>query len=196
MGSVTDAEEQIRQELERLQPVIEEITGLPSRWNGSVELLPNPGFNGIKRPSCMIAMDVALVGNDLRWRTSIHELLHAVSAGNVPSDYRLFRGWEEGVVEQFQRLIRPSLLARIGVVVPEEVFRAAERVHPFNQYIEALEKLRERLRQPEFVFYRNLLRTPIRSRPTTLYELRGDLPGDDRKRFMETFARAHATLRR
>jgi hypothetical protein len=127
MGTVAEAEEQIRGELERLQPLVEEITGLRSRWNGAVELVPTPGYRGAKRFSCAIVLDASLVGDDTRWRTSIHELLHSVSAGYVPSDYRSLRGWEEGVVEQLQRLIRPSLLARVGVVVPEEVLGLRKR---------------------------------------------------------------------
>ena len=196
MGTVADLEEQIRGELERIQPVIEEITGLTSRWNGKVELVPDLGYSGIKRSSCMIVMDVSLVGDALRWRTSIHELLHAVSAGYTRSDYRVLRGWEEGVVEQLQRLIRPSLLNRIGVVVPNDFFGAAEVFHPFNHYIEALEELRGELALPEFDFYRNLLRTPIRRRPTSMFELRSTLSGEQQRSFLETFARAHATLRR
>jgi hypothetical protein len=195
MGHVAEAEDQIRGELERMQPLIEEITGVRSRWNGSVELVPDPGFRGKKRFSCLIVMDAALVEDDLRWRTSIHELLHAVSAGYVQSDYLALRGWEEGVIEQLQRRIRPNLLARIGVVVPDEVFRAAEEDHPFNHYLEALEKLRKKLELHELDFYLDLLRTPIRRRPAAVFELRSRLPHDQRREFLETFARAHTTLR-
>jgi hypothetical protein len=48
MENVAEAEEQIRAELERMQPMIEEITGLRSHWNGSVELVADTGFRGKK----------------------------------------------------------------------------------------------------------------------------------------------------
>jgi hypothetical protein len=195
MRHVTEAEAQIREELLRIQPRIEEITGLHSRWNGTVELVPDPGFRGKKRFSCLIVMDAELVEDDLRWRTSIHELLHAVSAGYVQSDYLALRGWEEGVVEALQRLIRPSLLAGIGVAVPEEAFRGAEENHPFNHYLAALETLREKLDRPAMGFYLNLLRTPIRGRPASVFESRNNLPGGQRRDFVTLFARAHTTLK-
>jgi hypothetical protein len=86
-------------------------------------------------------------------------------------------------------------LSRIGVLVPEQVFRAVEEHHPFNRYIEALETLRRELELPELDFYRNLLRCPIGRRPTSVFEMRGNLSDDQRKRFVETFARAHTILR-
>jgi hypothetical protein len=195
MGNVEQAEEQIRGELERIQPVVEELTGLRSRWNGRIELVPDPGFKGVKRFSCVIAMDLSMVGDDVRWRTFIHELLHAVSAGYLPSDYRSLLGWEEGVVEHLQRSIRSSVLSRIGVQVPEQVFWAVEEHHPFNRYIEALETLRGELKLQELDFYRNLLGCPIGRRPTSVFAMRGNLPDDQRKRFTVTFARAHTILR-
>ena len=85
MKTVAEAEEQIRGELERMQPVIEEITGGRSRWNGRVE--------------------------------------------------------------------------------------------------------------QEFAFYRNLLYTPIRRRPTYVFELKKNLGNEQRREFVSAFALAHAVLR-
>lgn len=181
-------EERIYGELVRLEPVIEEITGLRSRWNGTVELLAGPDFKGKKPFSCGIVLDAALAEKEERWRTLIHELLHAVSAGYSPSDYRAMRGWEEGVVEQMQRLIRPDVLVRIGVGVPETVFETVEASHLFNRYIEALEA-------EKLAFYRDLLNIPIRSRPASLFERRLGLPTDQCGAFVGAFARAHAVLR-
>jgi hypothetical protein len=75
------------------------------------------------------------------------------------------------------------------------VFQAAEEAHPFNPYVEALETLRAELELHALDFYRDLLRTPLRSRPTYVFELRIDLPDHRRREFVETFARAHTILR-
>ena len=54
--------------------------------------------------------------------TFIHEALHSVSAGFMGEDYRSARGWEEGVAEQLQRLLRVEVLDRLGAHMEEAVF--------------------------------------------------------------------------
>src|SRR5579862_3523590 len=105
--------EQIRAELESILPLVEELTGLVSRWSGVVELVSDAEFRGKKRFSCLIQIDIDVARQQSRWTTLIHEALHCVSAGYIASDYREYPGWEEGVVEQMQRLIRPQILARL-----------------------------------------------------------------------------------
>ncbi len=93
----------------------------------------------------------------------IHEAFHSVSQGFSPghSDARSF-GWEEGTVEQLQRLFRSRLLKRLGLSVPEESFRPEDLVHPFNSFIRELESVRAALRQEPEAFYLAMLRaTPL-----------------------------------
>jgi hypothetical protein len=165
-----DDTENIREELRRLQPVIEEITGMSSRWTGRVDLVSNARFRGLKPFRCDILLDAALVEQPTRWRTLIHELLHSVSAGLNQSDYNAYQGWEEGTVEALQHCIRQEVLSRIGVVIEEEVLLLGDSAHPFNHYIAALENIRGILRQDKEFFYLNLLRTPIRHRYSFLVQ--------------------------
>jgi hypothetical protein len=189
-------EQEIRFELIQLQSLIEEITGLRSRWDGVVELVADADFKGKKPFSCMILIDAALADEEVRWRTAIHELLHAVSTGYVPTHYAGLIGWEEGVVEQLQRLIRPEILARLGLGIAPQVFDAYEEHHLFNRYIHALEQLRTALGRPDRRFYLDLLETPLRDRPGHVLGLGMDLPDAQRASFVRVFSTADAILRR
>ena len=72
---------QITNEIGRMVPIVEELTGLPSRWNGTVEIVPLTDFFGKKLFSCSIQIADTAAASEARWRTLIHELLHSVSAG-------------------------------------------------------------------------------------------------------------------
>jgi len=114
-----------RSEVEGIVAVVGALTGLPSRWSGRVEILLEARYKGRKPFNCdiLIAEDVAR--REERWRTLIHEALHAHSVGYNGTDYRALRGWEEGVVEHLQRLLRPTVLSRLQVAIAEDVFRSA-----------------------------------------------------------------------
>lgn len=191
---------QIKDELRRILAVVEELTGLSSRWKGTVEIVPDADFKGKKRFSCGIEVQWALAEQDLRWATLIHESLHCVSAGYNRDDYQAFRGWEEGVVEQLQRLLRPEILARLGVRLDERLFADNEIKHYYNPFIEALESLRQALNLPDTpadktVFYIELLRIPLRARSAYLLG-RGYQERIVSIDYVAKFSRANATLRR
>lgn len=192
---------QILEELQRLLPLVEELTGLPSHWSGVVELVPEAEYLGLKPFSCAIRINAMLAQQDIRWATLLHELLHSCSAGYKRDDFQNWRGWEEGVVEQMQRLLRPEILQRLGVHLSPDLFAAIEAKHHFNPYIEALEEIRIALKgegipdEPR-TFYTNLLATPIRERPGYIIGLgyqRIDLP---RVAFIRAFSAANALLTR
>ncbi|HLK61631.1 MAG TPA: hypothetical protein VKU00_34105 [Chthonomonadaceae bacterium] len=161
----------VQAELQTLVPILEELTGLNSRWNGEIYLVQSADFLGKKPFPCHIELDADLANLDVRWRTLLHELLHSLSAGYNQNDYNLFYGWEEGVVEQLQRLIRLEALTRCGIIVAEEIFTSAEAGHPFNPYIAALEKIREAINDTDArAFYVQLLNTPIKNRHASLLQ--------------------------
>jgi len=193
-GSRRDSR-QIEAELQAIAAVLTELTGLPSRWSGHVEFVPEADFKGKKRFTCDIQIDADLAHQEARWSTLIHESLHAVSAGYVGTDYREFPGWEEGVVERLQRLYRPAVLTRLGVLVPDEVFREAEAKHNYNKYIAALEQVRPHLSLPEEEFYLRLLRTPIKVRFSLVFGLGNQLSGQQRIAFAHAFSAASAVLK-
>lgn len=199
MGMEHLDEEEIRAELTRITRVLEEITGLTSRWNGTVEFTFDPpeGYrraHGRKPFSCGIKIDHDLAQTPARWRTLIHEALHALSEGYTRDDYLRFRGWEEGVVEKTQRLVRRQVLERLGVDVSEEIFAPFESPHIFDPQIEALEAIRAALGRDALAFYLALLSTPIRFRPGALYGESYRLEPDARKAYLIVFSRASAAL--
>ena len=76
-----------QQEVAQVVRIVDELTGLPSRWGGRVELMPKPDYKGAKAFSCLIFPDAAIVDQDKRWMTLIHEALHYVSVGFARNDY-------------------------------------------------------------------------------------------------------------
>ncbi len=111
----------------------------------------------------------------------------------------MYRGWEEGVVEQLQRLFRPRILREFGVAVDEALFRQAAEVHRYNRYVRVLENLRQAL--PQFAdnqegFYKMLLATPIRDRIALVLGFRDTLPFVDRVEFVGNFSAANYELTR
>ena len=190
-----ELEAQVRDELSAITVFLEERLGRRSRWNGEVELSDEAAAFGKARWSGGIIINRALARSELRWRTEIHELLHTFSPGLVISDYLSLPGWEEGVVEQLQRLLRPSILARLAVSVPEDVFAPVEAGHEYNRYITALEKLRVVLNTPYEAFYQELLATPLKDRPNATIQQGRRLPTDQFRGFQREFALAFSILR-
>lgn len=182
-------------ELQEIVTVLMGTTGLPSRWSGRVELVPEADFKGKKRFTCDILIDADLSEQEARWATLIHEALHTLSAGYIGTDYREYPGWEEGVVERLQRLYRPAVLMSLGVSVSDEVFSEAEAKHNYNKYIAALEQVRPHLGLTDEAFYLLLLQTPIRDRPGLMFGLGNQLPGQQRVAFAYAFSAANGILK-
>ena len=161
-------ETQVRDELSAITGFLEERLGRRSRWNGEVELSDDPGINGRAMWSGRIAINRHLARSNVRWRTEIHEALHLLSVGLTPQSYLDFQGWEEGVVEQLQRLFRPHVLSALTIAVPESLFIAEETTHDYNRFVEALETLRGVLNEDAMPFYVQLLATPLAERPVAI----------------------------
>lgn len=186
----------VQQELVAIVEVLTELTGLTSRWNGEVELSQDARAFGRKPFSCRIVLNENLADQSVRWRTLIHEALHSFSAGYNREDYQAWRGWEEGVVEQLQRLLRPSVLARLSITVDAVVFKEAEVDYLFNKHIEALEQLREVTDAQEVQeFYLDLLMTRIKDRPGLILSRRFQLPPEEQAAFIGLFSRANSVLK-
>ena len=196
-----DLEARTQKELADIVIVLTELTGLPSRWSGRVELVPDAKHKGLKQPSCGIEVDAQLAEQDLRWLTLTHEALHSLSPQYNSTDFRELRGWEEGVVEQLQRLFRPEIFSRLGIRMAEDLLLSADLWHPFNPYIAALERLR--LSQeafqaitPPIIFYMNLIALPIKDRPASIFRHGFYLQPEQRSVFMAIFSQSNAILKR
>ncbi len=193
---MTEAETRIQQELVAIVDVLSELTGLTSRWSGEVELTQDPRVLGRKPFTCRIVLNERLADQPVRWRTLIHEALHSFSAGYNMTDYQAFLGWEEGVVEQTQRLLRPTILKRLGLQIDGAVFEPVETAYSFNKYIGALERLRGALqRADELAFYIGLLATQIKQRHNLLFGAGNRLPSKQRVVFITIFSEANSVLK-
>jgi len=192
---MNSTEAQTQQEMVQIISVVQELTGLTSRWSGRVELVPDAPYMGQKSFACHVSIRASLAQEQVRWATLIHEAFHSVSAGFNREDFRNARGWEEGVVEQLQRLFRVPVLDRLGVSVNDVVFAESEGKHLYNPYIEHLEDFRQLLNDDLIDFYLGLLRTPIKSRASQILN-RGMAESHlSPKAFVLLFSAANATMR-
>jgi hypothetical protein len=140
-----------------------------SKWNGEVEVLPGAGLQEVARGAFRrdgkIGLEEGLADSPLRWRTMIHELIHSHSAGGAQFDYEAAKGWEEGVVEHLQRLIRPDVLLAIGEIVDEQAILNYESGWRFDPYLPAWEAIRNALGEvDQEQFYAELLPVKIKDR--------------------------------
>ncbi len=195
-----DLQARTQKELADIVSILTELTGLPSRWSGRVELVPDAEFKGRKRQMCDIRIDAALAAQDERWPTLVLESLHSISAGYNANDFRDFRGWEEGVVEKLQQIYRPIILERLGIKIADSTF-LAEGLHNFNAYIAALESLRL-LRKDSISpdetpeeFYLGLLRLPIKDRPDVIVGVCFEMQPPQRGVFVAAFSKANSVLK-
>ena len=189
-------EARVQQEISAVVDALSELTGLSSRWNGDVELSQDTRIFGRKPFSCRIVLNQQLANNPIRWRTLIHEALDSFSAGYTMGNYQMFLGWEEAVVEQTQRLLRPAVLERIGVQVESSIFVPIETNYSFNKYISAMERMRVALRDDdEQQFYLNLLATEINIRHSLVFSRGNQLPKGERNKFIAVFSEANSVLK-
>ena len=191
-----ELEAKITEEIAAITDWLQASLGRPSRWNGEVELSDDADNYGKALWSGHISLGRQIAQNDLRWRTMIHEALHLFSAGLTPMTYLELRGWEEGVVEQLQRLLRRDILYSLQVSVPVDMFLSAEKHHRYNGFVSAFEDMREFLGEPSAEFYLNLLATPLKERPAEMMAASTRLSAEDSITFRRVFALSFSILRR
>ena len=154
-------------EVSAIEPIISRITRLPSRWKGEIEI-HDGGDKGTKPFRCNMQLSTSIVGSDARWRTLIHEDLHAHSAGLSNESFVSNRGFEEGVVEQLQRLLRDQIIAELPEYLragyDKEEYDLLDRGHTYNIYIAAYERVRKAMGDEPEDFYLDLLRQPVEKR--------------------------------
>lgn len=168
MGHVTD----------KITAEVERLTGLPSKWSGKVFVPPadkkSPWY-GLKAWACDISIrEDAADRISTRYPTLIHEVLHSVSNDMLPSTYAKMVGWEEGVVEGLQRLLRPAIMKRRfpDLQLEDELFAAAsDKYNGYNPWVQTLQLLAKELGVPEKRFFLDLIKTPLEDRPAYVREL-------------------------
>ena len=173
------------------------LLGRPSRWTGQLEFTTNPFVSGIAHLDGRIEITYAVWSHpSFRWRTLIHEALHLFSPSYTKQQYSMARGWEEGVVEQTQRLLRQQVLGAVGIQLSEDVFRERDAQHEYNGYIEALEKLRALLNMESFEFYTWLLSVALPERLSVMQSRIAALPETSRSSARLTLMLAQGKLGR
>ena len=196
---MTDRETQ--EALETLTQVVGALSELlerPSRWTGTLELTESLFSSGVAHLDGRIEITRAVWRQpQYRWRTVVHEALHLCSPPYTSHEYSLGRGWEEGVVEQMQRLLRQEVFRRMGVAMAEDAFAERDAAHEYNAYIQALESLRQPLRMSPLDFYVWLLATPLSSRAIAARDAGDALPEqEERIAFRRLLLLAQAELGR
>jgi hypothetical protein len=150
--------------LAALRDWLEALTGLRSRWNGTlivsdeVDEFGRPRYSAEKVWTCEIAVHRSSLRSPSLFISLVHESFHAISAGVTQRHFQLNRGFEEGVVEWLTRHLVPRLAEECGTQAVMEG-RAA-----FQRYLESLERLRNWTGKEDEVFYLDLLRTPLAQR--------------------------------
>jgi len=190
-----ELEQKVQEELSAIVDYLEIRLGRSSRWNGDVELTKDASTFGKALWSGKIVINRDLARQAARWRTEIHEVLHTFSEGLLPSSYLEFPGWEEGVVEFLQRLLRLELLSHLMVAVSDSTLTDVESHHEYNRYIGALETLRPVLNEPEEQFYLNLLVTPLKDRPSFIIQAGRSLSANAFRDFQRQFAISFRVLK-
>lgn len=151
---------------------LERTTGLSSQWNGQIEVVSatDRAFGG-KTFTCLIRIRSGVAANDLCWPTLLHEVFHCFSVGRNADATLNYPGYEEGVVEQCQRLFRAELLTLLGVEIASASLVDRDANSAYTEYVIALEAMRFALGEAESkTFYLDLLGMPLEQREAFLRE--------------------------
>ena len=108
--------------------------------------------------------------------------------------YNSAQGYEEGVVEMLQRLLRPRILTALTGEYRNELWAEGDADHAFNSYIAVLEEIRELRQQEKEEFYLLLLRTPLKERHALLVAEALKMPTETRKNLLISLSRARTIL--
>ena len=156
--------DQVHDLLTTIQPIVEEITGLASRWSGRTRIAEAvdqegfPKFSGRKEWNCDITIHRSQLATLGWYGTALHEMLHSISRGLIVDDYLRFKGYEEGVVEALTRLLFAEVYTKadIGAIF-------SERSH-YQRYVQDLENLRGRISFNKTDFYFGLISASLNQR--------------------------------
>lgn len=144
---------------------LEKMFGGVQKWNQRIHIVSSSGLPnawGIKEWNCAITLR-----DDADELTLIHELLHGRSKGLTHDAYQNNRGLEEGVVEMLAWTHGNDILNKFG--------RQSNRPGPaYADYVNALEKIRERLKMDKDEFYKGLYKTELSKRRNFLIRAAND----------------------
>lgn len=143
---------------------LERILGGEQRWSGRIIIRSAstlPDAFGVKEWNCDIYLR-----DDAEPRVLVHELLHGRSKGLTRYAYQNNKGVEEGVVEKLARMYGPEVLHKLGFTFGKH--------DAYDHYINALEKIRNRIKMDEEKFYKQLYNIELAKRRYFLIQAAGD----------------------
>src|SRR5207302_666536 len=88
----------------------------------------------------------------------------------TPDGFLRARGWEEGMVEQLQRVLRGDVVAGLSVRLDEAALRSIDARSAYNGYVAALERLRTALGAETRQWYLEVFARPVERRPRFVRE--------------------------
>ena len=172
MRQGADTPQRIRNEMSGIIAELERLTLLPSQWNSQIEMTPaaRQAFGG-KTFGCLIRIRADIAESEARWLTMIHEALHCFSEGRNADASLRYPGYEEGVVECLQMLLRQEILDALGINLAASFFVDRDANSAYTDYVNTLEAMRSALGVEEpRGFYLDLLATPLEQRWALLRE--------------------------
>ena len=164
--------QRIREEMRGVIAELERLTHLPSQWNNQIEITPtsNRAFGG-KTFGCLIRIRADIATTEARWLTMIHEALHCFSTERSADASLRYPGYEEGVVESLQIVLRQEILDALTTPIPAPFCVDRDIKSAYTDYRNALEAMREALGlQEPRIFYLELLAAPLEQRWALLHE--------------------------
>jgi hypothetical protein len=153
--------------------LVEQETGLTSRWSGEIRFTSAPGtaFLARKLPECPIEFHTDLLGDIEFYYAALEEALHSVSV-LTPSpvwDLNPFEGVEEAVVGAMVELLKLPL-RRLYTQDEMLLTLSTRTVNHYQTNMAALGQLRRLADREHWLFYRGLLATPLARRHEVIVE--------------------------
>ncbi len=116
-------------------------------WRGRFDVREGEGWLGLydHRNGTVVISRRVVNDEPVLFATTLHELMHVLSEG-VGESYSQYKGIEEGMAEQMQRILRPRVLRALGLPAEwDDIAKRHEADHPYNLYIYELDKIRSAL---------------------------------------------------
>lgn len=129
-------------------------------WFGDLEFTDEPSFYAAYhrgQQTILINPKNITPGDPRSFHIVVHEMLHAYSVKQRGYSMSAI-GFEEGVVEQVARMLRPELAKQLGIEPESEELRRWLERHPYNRYVQYLEEMRKLTGRTPEEFYFALLR--------------------------------------
>ncbi len=185
----TLTEDQVKVFGARMNEILADTMGLPTRWNGNTVFEPmNPGVWGKAHWDGTIGLSdtISMYPDDVL-PTLLHELVHHYSVGMDITSYGNYTGWEEGVVQGATEALWGQISVSLGK-------RMVVGVPSYFNYTVPLQQLATLLHADEKTFFMELLQTPLPRRRAKVAAMGRSLPAIKQPAWRQLVQRARKAL--